>query len=266
MSRALLHPDSLRDLRTALPGVDLVLIGGGALAWWGLKRTTDDLDLAVGVGPTELLERMSAPSAWSRVPSMEHRWKHRGGALVDLIPCGPSEIASGELCWLESGGQMSVVGFRHVFAWASRGGELAGLEIGVADRATLALLKIVAWLDRPHLRRHDLGDLAWLFDHYLEPLEDRLFVGPAAERGIYGEAACTWLLGHDLGRRADTVERACVDRFVAAALNDGDPRSAATRMARDAPPSWRGDVDAVLERMGIFKEGWEAGAASIGPS
>ena len=256
------QPVFLDDLREAFDDVTLVLIGGGALAWWSIiDRKTDDWDLAVPLGRDEVNRRMSLHEArWRRDSTHEHRWFHVSGAVVDLLPCGPEELKTGLLYWPESGHTMNMAGFRHVLA---RAVPVEASWWSIANKPTLALLKIVAWLDRPAARERDLGDFAHLMVRHVGPDEDRYFVGAAADQELHAEGASSWWLGHDLGCMLNEPERAPLRDFLSRAMDERDPQHIISKMLTNGPRWWRGDEDLVVASLRAFEAGLNRGGAIV---
>lgn len=255
-------PSLYDDLRAVFPDVDVVLIGGGALAWWGvIDRKTDDQDLVVPLGREEVVARLQRDGPrWRRDAKHEHRWVHLDGAVVDVLPCGPAELATGALYWPESGHTMNMAGFRHVTARAvasEAGGHL------VADKPTLALLKMVSWLDRPELRSRDLGDLAHLLCRYLGLEDDRNYSGEAATHGLYAEDAAAWWLGRDLSGLCDGQERERVREFIRRGLDPTGPQVLLARMAASGPAAWGRDEDVAHRALVILEAGFHGRAPDL---
>jgi len=208
---------ALVDLARIWAGHRLYVVGAMALVLvrrLPAERVTQDVDLAIDVAVGELKQRMDSAGGWDSVPGIEQRWRHREGAVVDLIAIGERHLAGGILEWPETGMQMNLTGFELLATSSVRLVDVGLVGIEVPPAALIALLKMSAWLDRPEERRRDLRDLAWLFDHYVDPADDRLFVGEAAELGVFDRDASTYLLGLDIGRVAEGSARGVVERFL----------------------------------------------------
>ena len=160
------------DLEAAFLGRTIVLIGAGALASRGLLRgrETLDLDYAIDIDVDELMAVANGITGWRSDTRQAQRWHAPDGTLVDLIPMGPSHLASGVVEWPD-GVRMGVLGFRY-------------LTGPVASPASVVLLKLGAVDDRMPERIKDLMDIAWLSDDYIGVHDDRAFIGPAADRGL----------------------------------------------------------------------------------
>ena len=148
---------------------------------------------------------------------------------------------------------MNLTGFRHVFTTALPLEVEAGLEIQVAPLLVIALLKMVAWLDRPAERERDLEDLAHLLDEFVEP-HDEAFYGPEiTEQQIQYELVSAYLLGRELGHLVDDEERALVERFAEKLLTDEATRAL---MSRLGPRSWKGNAEELVPRLQAFLRGF----------
>ncbi len=132
----------------------------------------------------------------------------------DLLPIGDVHLAAGVLVWPDTGARMNIAGFELLADHSVAMDDPVLSNVLVPAPAVVAVLKMAGWLDRPQERRRDLQDLAHLFDQYVEPMDDRMFVGEAAQLGLFGEEATTFLLGLDIGRLGNPGAAALVARFV----------------------------------------------------
>lgn len=251
---------ALRALSELWPDRRLYLVGATSLVVLGKlapERVTEDLDLAVEVVLDELRQTLAAAREWKPDPRHEQRWLHRGSAPVDLLAIGDVHLEDGVLVWPDTGARMNLVGFElladHSVAMAERGLE----NVLVPSPAVVAVLKMAAWLDRPQERHRDLQDLAHLLDRYVEPMDERMFVGEAAQRGLFGEEASTWLLGLDIARLGRPTAASLVSRFVERLR--GHPPALVALVQR-----WPlvADEDEALRRLGLLEEGLAAGVGS----
>jgi predicted nucleotidyltransferase len=150
---------------------------------------------------------------------------------------------------------MNLTGFRHVFARALPLEVEAGLQIQIAPLPVIALLKMVAWLDRPAERERDLEDLAHMLDEFVEPHDEAFYSPEVTDQQINTEYVSAYLLGRELGLLVDAEERALVERFIEKLLNEEATRSL---MARLGPRSWNGDAEELVPRLEVFLRGFRA--------
>jgi len=196
-------------------------------------RRTSDLDLVIAVEREALPAGLDAQDGWTRDPRNEQEWHGPGGVRVDIIPAGGNLLAVGFLEW-ESGQRMSLAGMRHALSTSLPtpiGGDVA---IPVAPLHTLALLKTIAYLDRPLDRERDLEDLAYILEEYVDVDDERRYsevVPPELEF----EARPAFLLGYDLAPLLDAGERRSVDDFARLALGEADDPTT-SRLLRNGPP------------------------------
>ncbi len=205
---------------------ELVIIGAIAYKFRfpNVERYTADIDLTVALDLDEFaeLETRMAQADWSRENNREHRWKSALGTLVDLLPAGVRLRTAKKLVWPKRQFSMSLVGFEHVFSEAISVKVNESLTLKVASARVLALLKIVAFLDRPYERERDLRDLRGMLSEYEEQSE-RLFSDEiqAAELADFSLAPA-FLLGVDLVSVCTTEEAAVVDAFLSTISDEND--------------------------------------------
>ena len=107
---------------------------------------------------------------------------------------------------------MNLTGIRH--ALQAELLELEGLRIALPSVAAIALLEIVAYLDRPAERERDLKDLASILSHYPATDDDAFFADDLLERGFAEHESRTWMLGRSLRAIVDSSEAALVETFL----------------------------------------------------
>lgn len=242
--------------------VDVVVIGAAAYRAWvnDAYRTTEDIDLVVGVDLPEL-PRLTQPlleCGWRKDRRWAHRWISGGGARVDLIPVGDQARRDKRLTWPLAETTMNLVGVEHVFRDAVEIAMAPGLVVKVVPLVVLTLLKIVSYLEEPDVRKKDLPDLARILDVY-ENAGDRRFCDAVLDAGVDYSEAGAYLLGCDLSRLcADEDERAVVQRFIDLFLTDDDASFGADRLAGDAETA-RGQRFRL--EMAAFSRGWSGARA-----
>ncbi|MBX3229003.1 MAG: nucleotidyl transferase AbiEii/AbiGii toxin family protein [Labilithrix sp.] len=149
------HADLLVALRRTDEAPRVVVIGATALGHHVALRPTADVDLAIAADPgriSELLQRQG----WKADRRLPQRWWF-GDALVDVLPATQAAIDAGHVM-LGDGHKLSTVGFDIALAHAAPV-PIPGTDISVdvASLASIVLLKMVAFLDRPHERLKDAG-------------------------------------------------------------------------------------------------------------
>jgi predicted nucleotidyltransferase len=190
-------------------------------------------------------------SRWTRHPSKEHEWYGPGGVQVDVLPASADLIARGELRW-PSGHTMSLVGFEHVFA-RHQAFDVEGLSISVARPEVIALLKIVAYLDRPSEREHHLADLLFLTEEFVPPDDERRWSDDIVERQLAYDDVGAYVLGSAMSEFLGERDRAAIREFFQRVGDSSDTTLA--RLLRVAPRSCAGSEDQVLARLKALRSG-----------
>jgi predicted nucleotidyltransferase len=149
---------------------------------------------------------------------------------------------------------MSLVGFEHVFVRPELF-EVEGQRILVARPDVLALLKIVAYLDRPAEREHDLGDLLFLTEQFVAADDERRWNQEILDRQLPFDEAGAFLLGRAMAEFAGPRDREALGRFFNCVADGSDATLA--RLLRVAPPSCRGSEERVLARIDALRTGLE---------
>lgn len=248
---------ALRQLAELWNETRFCLIGASALACQiDLPRSTDDLDISVSVSLDELAAGLLHLEGWKRNPRREHEWLSPAGIKVDVLPAGPSLLAAGEVVWPSTGERMNLTGLRLALEKAIAFEVEPGFSIPIAPVAVIAVLKMVAYLDRPAERERDLHDLAYILEDHVPPDDDRRFAPEVLGAGVEFEHASAYLLGLDLQPLVNDVERRGVDLFVARVRDERHPSATQGRMARLGPSSWNRDPDELLARVEAFVLGF----------
>ena len=159
---------ALRQLdRLWSPATRFVLIGATAIRCQrAFDRTTYDIDITVAVSLDQMSAGLDTLPGWSQHSRKEHTWHGPDRVDVDVLPSGPDLLAAGQIEW-KDGHVMSLIGFEHALSNTVEIALARDLSIAVATLPVVALLKMVAYLDRPHERRRDLTDIGFLLEEYL---------------------------------------------------------------------------------------------------
>ena len=243
---------ALVEVSQIWPGLQIVIIGATALGFhvemrW---RQTADLDLVIAVGVDDLQAIAQRPG-WHQSALRQHEFRSPHGARMDILPAAAPLIERGHIAW-PSGHMMSLAGMDLVFAHAVARDLGGGHLVHVAPAPVVAVLKMVAYGDRPSERERDLADIAYLLDVYVEDDSDRRW-DEAAD--VEYDLAPAFLLGRDIGRLARETHRPLIGGFLDRV---GDPDSVQHAiMQRLGPSSWRGEEGALQRRLDVFHRGFE---------
>lgn len=256
--RALSHDQvrALKDLRSAWPGHQIVLIGASALQCFldMRSRQTRDIDLSISIALEEYPGPLAGRPGWSPRANGPHKWDFEHVVELDILPAGPRLLAAGKISW-PGGSEMNLTGFRLAFEH-SVGVEIApGLSIDVAPVAVIVLLKMVAYLDRPFERTRDLVDIALILDEW-PPDEDDARFGDAVRRlGLTHEQIGPYLLGQHLGRIANAGEQSLIRAFLEKAANEDDRHQTQTRFISVGPAHWGREPAELIQRVDALRRG-----------
>jgi len=112
---------------------------------------------------------------------------------------------------------MSALGLAEAFDSAVERSITEALSVHVATEAAFALLKVVAYMDRPTARSKDLGDLIDAFARYEEEGDRRfeLFDVSIDSSPLLFEEAGAYLLGSDVAALAAPKTRGVIQAFMA---------------------------------------------------
>ena len=162
-----------------------------------------------------LREGLIAAGRFERVAKWEQRLMYVDGELgfripVDLIPFHGVASEAKTIAWPPEGDfVMNVAGFEEALEAALYIDLEPGLVIAVASLPGLAILKILAWVDRHLENNKDAADLYRLLSAYdIAGNEDRLFgseIQLLEAAGYDLTLAGAQLLGRDAARIADSV-------------------------------------------------------------
>ncbi|HET9177677.1 MAG TPA: nucleotidyl transferase AbiEii/AbiGii toxin family protein [Terriglobia bacterium] len=189
-------------------------------------RATKDVDVAVrvsGWNEFDQLKQALLDSKQFAEARETQRLIYRNELPVDIIPFGGTADPDRKLSWPpDHDFIMSTLGFEEAYQAAQlvRVRARPPLDIRVASPAGLAILKIVAWADRPSERDKDAYDLAFIMENYLDAGNyGRLMEEHHDLMGVedfdYTQAGCR-LLGRDIGSIAKPETRARIQQTLQA--------------------------------------------------
>lgn len=237
---------------------DLLLAGVFGLM---TGRATGDVDLGIVVDGWPQFEAIQSCLVGTgvfirdekRAQRLYHRPKPKGASYpLDLIPFGGVERHPNEIAWPPDGSEiMNVAGFGEAISSAVRVEVEPGFVVRVASMPGLAIMKILAWVDRGTADRRDASDLAMILQRYADAEnEDRLFGADVRvlERTNYDfNLAGARLLGGDAGRIAAPATRVQV-----LALLDDPARK--ERLTLDVSRELRTTEDSVARANALLAE------------
>jgi predicted nucleotidyltransferase len=208
----------LVELSDAIEDQRYALIGATALSLHvPLSRFTADLDLIVACDATNLDERLQA-QGWRRDKRLAYRWQLQG-INVDIVAASVADLAAGYVTYTDS--RLNLVGcdlaLQHAVTMpmfcAARAREVSTL---VANLPSIVVMKMAAWLDRPHERTKDLGDIALALTE-MECEQRRWEAHPA---DLDYDDVSPFLLGCDIAVLAERRHLALIQEFLRAAPAD----------------------------------------------
>jgi predicted nucleotidyltransferase len=244
-----------------------VLIGASAMRWHigERSRTTQDIDLILGVSLQRYPAGLQTEPGWSRHPKREHTWIAPGDVYVDVLPVGAGNGDLKALTWPESGSQMNIAGLRLALEEAETIEVVPGLTLQVAPLEVIALLKMVSYLDRPQERDRDLEDIALILDEYIKAEDDRRYGDEILDLGLRYEESSPFLLGRKLAAVVNQPERDAVEEFIDLIKGVDDSAATQARMLANAPSGWHKDPEELLVRIAAFERGFSASARGMRP-
>jgi predicted nucleotidyltransferase len=137
-----------------------------------IERATQDVDFGIEVPNWSAFRELkqSLANRGFRDTATAHRMMSPYDIPIDIVPFGDIEDEQSSIAWPPNGDwEMSVLGFQEACAHAElvRIQNEPPIDIPVATPAGMAILKLIAWLDRDiELRGKDATDLAYLLENY----------------------------------------------------------------------------------------------------
>lgn len=199
------------------------------------KRATTDVDFAVAVetwAQYELLKKalLDTKQLEFNKNTLNFR-KLSNGVLIDVVPFGGVESPPGRIAFEpHKDPEITTAGFTEAYGAAIDVRLSPDLTIKVVSLAGLALLKLVAWYDRPNDRERDIQDLWILLKQYLNAgNRDRLFDEhlDLIDEDFDDELAGGRVLGRDVAKLLTARTR----EIVLIVLSDETPGKGMNRMA-----------------------------------
>ncbi len=217
MSSAGYTPEDLalfRDLEPAADGAGLTpyLIGAGALQLgaaleWGfrLSRRTRDWDFAVRVESwpayRALADALVRSGKFQRAQE-PHRFRHREGGTLDLLPFGALEHPEGTITWT-GGVEMDTNGLA-VLDEQHQDLQLDRTRLRVASLPAIVGLKLLAYRSRRTTTTHDIDDVHTILRGVEASVSDERIAADGLERlgseDVTLNEIGAYLLGRDVGR------------------------------------------------------------------
>ncbi len=236
---------------------DLHLVYGHGI---DTQRGTEDLDFAFAVNDwtkfDALCRQLVDSGAFTSSTAAAHRFRHRSGTPIDVVPFGRVESADRHIAWPPRGDVvMNVFGFQESLASAHDLVLPTDVRTRVVSLPALALLKIVCWQDR-HYRSpgKDAHDLLLIIRNYLvagnEPRLWKEFIDWTQEAGFDYEHAGARMLGHDIRTLLDDAGIALLASIL---LKQGSlvmPARLPAEMMPHDPDRARSLLDAMLRGLG----------------
>jgi predicted nucleotidyltransferase len=228
-------------------GIDLLLVGAFAreVLFYhvhgietGIRTMDTDISVNVADWPAFHRLRLALECAGFQIAEdpVEKIRDTASGKEVDLIPFGPIAGAAARLEWPNHGPLWNVLGFEEAFANAIflplQVTGIESLSIPMVNLASLVMLKIVSFYDRPKERVRDVRDIGFVISHYLDAgnrerlLEQSVLVTRAARNA---DEAAAVLIGQDMRSVASAAtKRYLVERLHHEIISSSDCPLAST--------------------------------------
>ena len=195
-----------------------------------IERATEDIDFGVAVRNWSEYERLKESLIETKKFKSDSRieqriwWKKGSDEMkVDLVPYGGIESPEGQVAFPPDGDfVMTTTGFAEAFenSWDLELTE--DLSVRIVSLAGLAMLKFVAYSDRPAERRRDVQDIWFIARNYMKAGDDsRLFDKKATDADLLDdddfnyETCGARLLGRDIAPLLNEESRTIVTEILA---------------------------------------------------
>ena len=146
------------------------------------SRATIDTDVGIRVPTWEAFEkletRMISSGVFKKDKKKPHRFSHRNGGSLDVIPFGELENPKGNIRWRENQSDMSTLGFDEALENAIQVKIAPDLVIPVSTPPSLVIMKLIAWDESYPHRNTDAKDVDFMLNQYINTgIEQRLYDG-----------------------------------------------------------------------------------------
>ncbi len=201
-----------------------------------ILRATEDIDFGIAVGNWTDYEKIKK----SLIDTKKFRddgkneqriwWiGEKESMKIDLVPYGGLESPQGKIAFPPDGGfQMSTMGFAEAFENSILLEMTEDFTVNVVSLPGLALLKFIAYNDRPHERRRDIQDIWFIAKNYMKvEAEERLFDENASDGDLLLDETFEYetcgarLLGRDIARLLNEDTRTILTRIMAEEKDGG---------------------------------------------
>lgn len=205
------HTTLLAGLSTSAAAPRVVVIGATALNHHvPLLRMTADVDFVI-VAEFEDINARLQTLGWQRDEKAAQRWRDDALNIVDVLPATPAIVAAGFVDL--AGRRLNTLGFDIALANASPVALVdSDSTVDVASLASVVVLKMVAWLDRPE-RERDLSDIGRAFHAALDEFDDpRRWEPPLAD--VPHEEQVAFFIGEQVKKEIGPSHRVEIRKFL----------------------------------------------------
>lgn len=215
-----------------------ILIGALAIqCQLPMPRLTADVDVAMVASGTSVAASLSA-QGWTSDSNMVHRWRQEG-SVIDILQLTEEDLLIGVVDM--DGAALSVVGFDLAFSEGNLIRVTETTEVRVPPLPVLVLLKMISWMDRPHERAKDLGDIVHIWDNALSDDDRWAEPSPWLATALDYDNQSAFFVGWKLGQVAGAGHIHWAKRFLDRVRDDESSAFAqfvrAARFTGDNPES-----------------------------
>lgn len=230
-----------------------------------IRRATEDIDFGVAVGSWgeyELLKNalIETKKFEDDAKNEQRIWWNEGDAKmkVDLVPFGGLESPPGQIAFPPAGDfVMNTAGFEEAFENSILLEVDENLTVRITSLAGLALLKFIAFNDRPPERRRDVQDIFFIAKNYLDAGNENRLYDETADADLLGDdfdfqTAGARMLGRDLAPLLNEKTSEIIQKLLAEEADGGSLQKFADIIAADE--ELRGDDDRYELIAEIFRQ------------